>query len=164
MIFKKFWTLQESREASSTVTRLCSWGNTLNVRLNLSSAKKISPTNVRPAGAESRSHSSFALSVAGYFTPTIFPNFFFFCFPIIIIFFANALSLLIIDGGDPRISKRRRGTQLQWCQTRRTYTVVAAMDERRARFKEQNEERESPIVPQWDDPIGEAWGVVGGGA
>ena len=90
--------------------------------------------------------------------------FFFFASLLLLFFFANALSLLIIDGGDPRISKRRRGTQLQWCQTRRTYTVVAAMDERRARFKEQNEERESPIVPQWDDPIGEAWGEVGGGA
>ena len=81
-----------------------------------------------------------------------FSQLFFFLLPYYYFFFANALSLLIIDGGDPRISKRRRGTQLQWCQTRRTYTVVAAMDERRARFKEQNEERESPSCPNGMTP------------
>lgn len=80
---------------------------------------------------------------------------------------ANSLIVVIIDyrlWGHPRISKIRRGTQLQWRQTRRTHTVAAAMEERRARFEashpqhhpqlrliteRQSEERESPIVLQW---------------
>ena len=80
---------------------------------------------------------------------------------------ANSLIVFIIDyrlWGHPRISKIRRGTQLQWRQTRRTHTVAAAMEERRSRFEashpqhhpqlrliteRQSEERESPIVLQW---------------
>lgn len=79
----------------------------------------------------------------------------------------NSLIVVIIDyrlWGRQRISKRRRGTRLQWRQTRRTHTVVAAMEERRARFEaslpqhhpqlrliteRQSEEREFPIVHQW---------------
>ena len=38
----------------------------------------MSTTNVRPACAASQSHTAFSLSVAEYFTPTIFPNLFFF--------------------------------------------------------------------------------------
>ena len=75
--FRKFWTLQESRPTLSTVPGLCSWTNALSQGL-----AKVSPTHVRSASAASLTHFAFALSVARYFTPTIFSNIFFnFGFP-----------------------------------------------------------------------------------
>ncbi|XP_050251938.1 uncharacterized protein LOC126696042 [Quercus robur] len=67
--------VQIRNSTNQEVIRVCDFQKILDltgIKRGIINAKKISPTNVRPAGAESRSHSSFALSVAGWWGPKNF--------------------------------------------------------------------------------------------